>query len=214
MKAIIYLLAGVLVAGVKATDSQTDLLATPSDVLLNGYTFVPFSMEGAIESGGEVMIFNGTVTSIFDQIRSLKPDFEWDDFQPTTPLPAEHHNVKRDKSPNIKCNIPGYTVGGRFGILDGHDFLIKIKQPCTIAGGPRTCALLFCRDGDSVWMCNDNKYPITRGCDNIASYVLDIIGEVNCLSQDFYRYPPNRLMQGQEFDSDNFNVVVGGSGCL
>ncbi|KAI0881551.1 uncharacterized protein GGS22DRAFT_192185 [Annulohypoxylon maeteangense] len=189
MKTGIFLLSSII-AGVAAMVTfsrssalQTRLIccikdiantSTTSFILPDGYTAVPFSIQGSIERGGEVMAFNGTLNS---------------------------HTV---------CKIPDYPSGGRAKLLSGYDFLKKIHQPCEVAGGPRKCAMLWCSLGTSIWMCNDNTDKITRDCGDMASYVLDIIGNLDCITM---WGGSEALILGQEFDTDGFNIIAGGGGC-
>ncbi|KAI8962560.1 hypothetical protein F5Y11DRAFT_185380 [Daldinia sp. FL1419] len=180
-----------------------------SSVLPEGYTAVPFSMDVALEPGGEKMTFNGTVTEILAQIQSIKPDFTWNRTA-SAPSSTEVSKPKLNKS-NILCKIPGQTNAYRWVILGGYDFLVNINQDCKVDSGPRKCAMLYCLTGNSIWMCNDNKTPISRSCSSIASYVLDIIGTFSCTTPG--SMGPGTLLQGQEFDTDGFNVLAGGGGC-
>lgn len=59
-------------------------------------------------------------------------------------------------------------------------------------------------------MCNDNTDTVTRDCGDLASYVLDIIGDLDCI---MLWSGSNALIQGQEFDTDGFNIIAGGGGC-
>ncbi|KAI1371797.1 hypothetical protein F4677DRAFT_463709 [Hypoxylon crocopeplum] len=208
MKAILSLIVGAVAASVKATDTPS--APDNSTILPNGYTLIPFYMKGAIEPGGEEMMFNGTVTDIFDQIQSIKPDFKWDDFQ-SSQGPTGGHHLKRSKQ-RISCIVPGYEASFRVGHLMGYDYLKTINQPCYIDGGPRKCAVIFCHYGQTIWMCNDNTDSIVRDCGFIASYVLDLIGEEECVSPG--SMGPGTWLLGQEFDTEGFNVIAGGQdGC-
>ncbi|KAI1453082.1 hypothetical protein F4805DRAFT_478772 [Annulohypoxylon moriforme] len=192
MKAFISLLAGTIIARVAATDLAHE--STVSFGLPEGYTAVPFSMEGSIEPDGEVMTFNGTVSDIMTQIKAIRSDFKWDDFRPS----------------HIICKIPNALSGSRANLLWGYDYLKKINQPCAVGGGPRKCAMLWCLSGTSIWMCNDHTDTITRDCGDMASYALDIIGNLDCITM---WSGSEALIQGQEFDTDGFNIIAGGGGC-
>ncbi|KAI0105917.1 hypothetical protein F4814DRAFT_452297 [Daldinia grandis] len=215
MKVVIYLLIGALgavsaaVAGAKAVATDEVGALNVTSILPEGYTAIPFSMDVSLEPGGEVMVFNGTVTEILAQIQSIKPDFTWDNYGSTTPSTGVSKH-KRTKS-NILCNIPNHDRGLRYALLSGYDFLKNIHTDCKIDAGPKKCAMLYCMLGTSIWMCNDNSTPISRDCGYIATYVLDIIGTENCQSRG--SMGPTTWTQGQEFDTDNFNVIVGGGGC-
>ncbi|KAI0137615.1 hypothetical protein F4776DRAFT_663628 [Hypoxylon sp. NC0597] len=201
MKAIISLLVGVVAAGVVPTVEQ---VVNTSDVLLpEPYTAIPFSMNGAIETGGEVMTFNGTVTDIFKQIQSIKPDFKWDDFQP----------VARD---HILCNVPHSEPSLRMAFLWGHDYLKTLNQPCEVAGGPHKCAKLWCDSGSSIWLCNGNTDGISQDCSYLASYVLDVIGDVGCAVDLFTPGDSSELMvntMGMEFDTGDWGVLLRHGDC-
>ncbi|KAI1439681.1 hypothetical protein F5Y02DRAFT_412060 [Annulohypoxylon stygium] len=207
MKAFVSVLVGAVAASVAATDVSSNASSSLFN-LPDGYTLVPLSMKGSIEPGGEVMTFNGTVNDIMSQIQAIKNDFKWDDFLPTTPT-TRRHKSKRTKS-HIICKIPDWPSGSRASLLYGYDYLKKIHQPCEVAGGPRKCAMLWCLAGTSIFMCNDNTDTVTRDCGDLASYVLDIIGDLDCI---MLWSGSNALIQGQEFDTDGFNIIAGGGGC-
>ncbi|KAI1771954.1 hypothetical protein F4818DRAFT_444582 [Hypoxylon cercidicola] len=204
MKSLFSVLAGAVIVIAKAMPAPDtpDVLS----VLPNGYTVVPFSMSGAIEPGGENLTFNGTVTDILAQIQSIKPDFEWDDFQPTTGLTQEPRA-------RIICNIPNIKYAERWLALMGHDYLKRINQPCEVDGGPRKCALLYCFRGSTIRLCNDNTSRISQSCAFLADYVLELIADLDCVwTQTWYPYH-STFMQGQIFDTDRFNLIVGKGGC-
>ncbi|KAI0839188.1 hypothetical protein F5Y06DRAFT_29699 [Hypoxylon sp. FL0890] len=210
MKAIISLLLGVITAGVTA---KVECAKNTSAVVPDGYTLVPFSMKGVIEPGGEVMEFNGTITDIFKQIQGIKPDFKWGDLQSTTPRTGRRLS-KRSKS-HIDCNVPNVERSVRVRFLFAHDYLKLVHQSCEIGGGPRKCAVLYCEDQTTVWMCNDNTDSISRDCAEIADYVLDLLGDLDCADRvnDTEFGEADAMLRGQEFDTDGFSVAVGNSGC-
>ncbi|KAK6948994.1 hypothetical protein Daesc_009066 [Daldinia eschscholtzii] len=219
MKVLVSLLFGAFgaasaaVAGTKTgTSSAKDEVGglNTSFSLPDGYIAVPFSMDVALEPGAEPMTFNGTVTEIFAQIQSIKPDFAWASSGSASPSAGETSKFKRSKS-KILCNVPSFSVGLRWIILKGYDYLKTIHQDCKVDAGPKKCAMLYCEIGTSIWMCNDNKTPISRDCGFIADYALDIIADEDCQSRG--TMGPKAWTNGQEFDTDNFNVIAGGGGC-
>ncbi|KAI1803637.1 hypothetical protein F4811DRAFT_553715 [Daldinia bambusicola] len=207
---IIVSLVGVLgvvsaaVAGDEVGDLNTSFPIPP------GYTVVPFSMDLVLEPGGEPMTFNGTVTEILAQVQSINPNFTWENSVSATTSVEEIHKWKRSKS-KILCNIPGYSVGLRWIVLKGYDYLKNLHQACKVDAGPRKCSMIYCEAGTSIWMCNDNTTPISRDCDYIATYALDIVAAEKCQSPG----PTGAGVwtNGQEFDTDNFNVIAAGGGC-
>lgn len=87
---------------------------------------------------------------------------------------------------------------------DSRDKISQMTGTCAVAGGPRVCSVITCTRNAAVWLCNDNTTPIAPPCDSLASYVDDIIGKCG---QDYYH--GHRFCRGQEFDTDNYNVIVG-----
>lgn len=97
----------------------------------------------------------------------------------------------------IICNIPNVASGNRWYALSGYDYLKMIDQPCAIDGGPRKCVVLFCFDGTTIWLCNDNEQRISYSCAYLADYVLDLIGDLDCSDADGSPTPHWTEMQGQ-----------------
>lgn len=75
-----------------------------------------------------------------------------------------------------------------------------------------------CSYGAGVWLCNDNSYAIDPSCAYLADYVDAIISKceygvsrpcavIGCVSTDVF------LVQVQQFDTDNYNVIIGGADC-
>lgn len=75
---------------------------------------------------------------------------------------------------------------------------------CAVAAGPRVCSVIACTRNAAVWLCNDNAGPIAPPCNSLASYVEDIISACGLTY-----YHGHQFTRGQEFDTGNFNVVVG-----
>jgi hypothetical protein len=81
------------------------------------------------------------------------------------------------------------------------------------------CARISCSYGAAIWLCNDNTYPIWPSCRYLATYAEDILG--TCA--DMYLAPGSKgwglfdqrdlRVNGQEFDTDNYNVIVGVDAC-
>ncbi|KAI1768121.1 hypothetical protein GGR53DRAFT_462646 [Hypoxylon sp. FL1150] len=202
MKPLFSILVGATMGGVKAMAASN--LPDTVSVLPNGYTVVPFSMSGAIEPGGENLTFNGTVNSIFAQIQKIKPDFHWTDFQPA-------RQPTREQQEKIICNIPNVDSADRFAALTGYDYLKTIDQPCEIDRGPRKCVLLYCYLSATIWLCNDSENHISLSCADLGDYVLDLIADLGCAKAN--HEGEYESMQGQLFDTSNYNIIIGGSQC-
>ncbi|OTA87338.1 hypothetical protein M434DRAFT_15487 [Hypoxylon sp. CO27-5] len=211
MKAIIFLLVGVVAAGVVPTvehDANTSTVLLPEP-----YTAIPFSMEGAIEPGGKPMTFNGTVTDIFSQIQAIKPDFKWDDFQPVAPLiKSKRDMLKRDKASiyHLAWKLPVLTS------LTGLHPLQCSQQRDGVAGGPHKCAMVWCDSKASIWFCNGNTDGVTKDCSDLASYVLDVMGDVDCvygLIDGDIGAEIMAQMKGMEFDTEDWGILLRSGSC-
>ncbi|KAH6666268.1 hypothetical protein B0J14DRAFT_705306 [Halenospora varia] len=66
---------------------------------------------------------------------------------------------------------------------------------------------IACSGYAGIFLCNDNNYPIEPNCGYLASYAQDILN--TC---DQWRFVPHWgtviSACGQEFDTDNYNVIV------
>ncbi|KAI1746844.1 hypothetical protein F4782DRAFT_536025 [Xylaria castorea] len=172
--------------------------------LPEGYRVEPMNWTGVTEEGGPEVSFSGTIEEVTRQIQATKKDFAWESLRrdlgdSATPV------QKRDKA-GIICGVGGEAAVGPLtaNVEDSRDKISKMAGTCTVAGGPRVCSVITCTRNAAVWLCNDNAEPVAPPCDSLASYVDDIMGKCG---QDLYH--GHRFCRGQEFDTSNFNVVVG-----
>ncbi|KAI0854933.1 hypothetical protein F4860DRAFT_520358 [Xylaria cubensis] len=195
----------IIAAAVGAAAVAEAVLSVPPK-LPKGYKIEPMSWTGAIEDGGPEVSFNGTIEEVTRQIQATKRDFTWESLRRdlgnfTTPL------QKRDKA-GVVCGVGGEGAGTHGALTsnveDSKAKISKMAGNCTVAAGPRTCSAITCTRYAAVWLCNDNTNPISPPCSSLASYVDDIVQKCG---QDYYH--GHRLCHGQEFDSSNFNVIVG-----
>ncbi|KAH8168223.1 hypothetical protein CIB48_g91 [Xylaria polymorpha] len=193
-------------AGVaEATPHVNEPLSIRSE-LPEGYKVEPMTWRGIIEERGLEVSFSGTIEEVTQQIQAVKRDFTWESLRrdprvSLTPL------QKRDKA-GIICGVGGEDVATHGPLTsnaeDSRDKISQMTGTCAVAGGPRVCSVITCTRNAAVWLCNDNTTPIAPPCDSLASYVDDIIGKCG---QDYYH--GHRFCRGQEFDTDNYNVIVG-----
>ncbi|KAI1323942.1 hypothetical protein F5Y16DRAFT_412303 [Xylariaceae sp. FL0255] len=181
-------------------------MVPPSE--LDGYEIVPMTWTGVIEKGGPEMSFNGTISEVTEQIREIKRDFTWDSLRQDLgdPNPEMH---KRSKS-NLICNVGGDSNADGLGpytanAQSAQQALAATSGVCSIGPGPRVCTVLLCNKYNAgIWLCNDNDFSISPNCAYLASYAQDIINQ--CGQNYVHGVMTTR---GQEFDTDNYNVVVG-----
>ncbi|KAI0544518.1 hypothetical protein F4679DRAFT_35744 [Xylaria curta] len=177
--------------------------------LPEGYKVEPMNWTGVIEEGGSEVSFNGTIEEVTRQIQATQKEFTWESLRRdlgdfTTPV------QKRDKT-DVICGVGGEGTG--HGPLTANaeasrDKISKMTGTCTVGSGPRTCSMITCTRYAAVWLCNDNTTAIAPSCNSLAAYVDDIVGKCG---QEYYH--SHRFCRGQQFDSSNFNVIVGWSQC-
>ncbi|KAI1398571.1 hypothetical protein F4819DRAFT_502199 [Hypoxylon fuscum] len=163
-----------------------------------GYEIRPMTWKGAIEKSGPEMSFDGTIQDVTAQIRSIKPGFSWANL--TNEEGGEPVSKRGYKGQRIR------NVGGRANtcpIQSGADNLRDMKGNCQVDAGPSVCSRLSCVQHAAVWLCNDDSKPIAPACAGLADYVEDI--------KNNYRqtYGSQNTAQGQERNTDKWNVVVG-----
>ncbi|KAI1736273.1 hypothetical protein F4680DRAFT_452057 [Xylaria scruposa] len=174
--------------------------------LPEGYRAEPMRWTGVIEEDGPEVSFYGTIEEVTRQIQATKKDFTWESLRRDLGDFATPHQ-KRDKA-DVICGVGGEGVGKHgpltTNVEGSRDKISKMPGNCAVAGGPRTCSVITCTNYAAVWLCNDNTEPIAPPCNSLASYVDDIVGKCGQVKSHGHRF-----CRGQEFDSSNFNVIVG-----
>ncbi|KAI1271002.1 hypothetical protein F5Y07DRAFT_393090 [Xylaria sp. FL0933] len=195
-----------IIAAAIVAASSAKVTATPPahslDIrseLPSGYKVEPMTWRGVIEKGGPELSFNGTIDEVTQQIQAIKKDFTWEGHRRDLGV-AENTRLQERGTKASENSLGPLTVN----VEDSEDKLSKMSGACSVGAGPKVCAVLVCTRNAAVWLCNDNSKPIAPSCSSLASYVADIVGKCG---QDYYH--GSRYCRGQEFDSDNFNVIVG-----
>ncbi|KAI0602989.1 hypothetical protein F4775DRAFT_587522 [Biscogniauxia sp. FL1348] len=177
------------------------------DALPDGYRAVPLHWSGAIEQDGNVLSFNGTIQEIEAEIQESRPGFSWKTAFEQRMDNSELSNLQsRDKEDKFFCDIGGDGEASTLSIGVGSMALGYAGGSCGIGPGPYVCARLSCAYDGGIWLCNDNAWGISPSCGYLATYADDILGKCG----------PVKVfggVQGQEFDSDNYNVAVGHAKC-
>jgi hypothetical protein len=89
-------------------------------------------------------------------------------------------------------------------------YLKSLSGNCGV--NARSCARISCSWTDAIWLCNDNDYYIQPSCKYLADYAGNIIGKCQnvqqrgCKSCAIGGY--NHYVNGQQFDTDHYNVIV------
>ncbi|RGP62725.1 hypothetical protein FSPOR_9112 [Fusarium sporotrichioides] len=217
MKAVTSLVlhcAAVTVAATALPDG-IQLAAAP----MEGYEIVPMQWKGVIKEGEAPISLNGTIESVIAQIKELNPEFELVEEEEDA---AASSGLEARNPTHIICN-----VGGNGGYVDvkaaqrENRYLRSLgTSVCGVGGGPGKCARVSCSYGDAIWLCNDNRHYIQPRCSYLADYVDRIIARCKTRTNSppctVKPCPPSwsaDFVRGQQFDSDNYNVIVGRSNC-
>ncbi|KAI0815917.1 hypothetical protein GGR55DRAFT_369661 [Xylaria sp. FL0064] len=187
-----------------ATKGLPNGVHTPNELL--GISHISdIAWTGRIEEGGELMSFTGrSLQHIEAQIQETSPAFSWSD---TPKQAASNNSIKSegDTICDVQWNLPFASV---FHIRQGISYLRKIHGNCTNGSGPGNCSRVSCSWSSGIWFCNDNPYPMSVPCSTFGDRAWDIIE--NCYASGEL---PEDAVHGQIFDTDGWNVIVGGVHC-
>ncbi|MCJ1378930.1 hypothetical protein MMC17_002029 [Xylographa soralifera] len=170
--------------------------------MLGDYTIVPLTWEGPITSGGPDVNLTGTISEIKAQILKLNPAFGKFGAQANTTGIAKRNAIV---PPHCDVPYPLAEAGPVLTVIDLVEDSIPPFGRCWVPAGPRVCAVVDYMEVDggdacaTTFACNDNDYAIDPGCQYLAGDYAQTIFDT-CTS--------NNLVHGQEFDTDNYNVIV------
>ncbi|KAL2803003.1 hypothetical protein BJX63DRAFT_437318 [Aspergillus granulosus] len=178
-----------------------------------GYKIVDMTWTGALEEGGKEYSFKGTIESVETQIKELNPDWSLLNLvNETSVLESRSDLSKRNQIFPVLCNNRPEGYADSLVIAQGIMYLEGLGR-CHIPA--RACARVSCSWNSAIWACNDNYGDITPACPYLADYARNIInactvessvcGSTLCIYQ--------RNARGQQFDTDNYNVIVAGDRC-
>jgi hypothetical protein len=136
------------------------------------------------------------------------------------------------RSHSGKAYIPGVMVccGRRISLLlpnsrrslllttPCHSCQNQIKYLRSLSGRcgvkARSCVRISCSWTDAVWLCNDNDHFIEPSCKYLADYAANIMNACQDVKGQACRHSTcsiggyTHYVNGQQFDSDNYNVIV------
>ncbi|EZF32346.1 hypothetical protein H109_07966 [Trichophyton interdigitale MR816] len=189
----------IFAAAVAFGIGATKVYASPlADAL--PYPTGPLTYIGPVEVNGKDVTLEGTVQEIYSQVKdltgsTLKPvDIPKDD---------PKHKLQIRSKVSLNCHPQGGGATLRT-IRDGIKYLNGLKGKCKAP--PRTCTRVSCSWKAGIYLCNDNLHSVSVPCKQIAEYAQDIVNV--CVTN-----PEVSSLRGQEFDSDNWNVVIKAGHC-
>ncbi|KAK8044317.1 hypothetical protein PG993_004341 [Apiospora rasikravindrae] len=162
----------------------------------------------AIEEGGPIMEFNGTLQQVKKQIQALNPDFEF------TPVPPANTITHNRLDTRRTCLDPYINAAEASRIQDDINYLRGLGDTmCGDHGGSdgSNCGQISCNWNSAIKWCNKGPNYYETKCSAFADYAQDIL--INCNSQDVGSV---ERVHGQEEDTasdHDFLVVVEASEC-
>ncbi|KUJ24691.1 uncharacterized protein LY89DRAFT_727709 [Mollisia scopiformis] len=209
---ITYLLAITFAfVSLSLTASIPGLKATTDPAIFSGYgsnyTSGKMTFNGTIhgvdfEMNGTAQEIYARFTASYPEIVALHPPEKQND----TYAAFDNNPVNLDKRskmlPPLCIPVAGqnwqWTL---YSPIDaGIKYLKNLQGGCAV--GARSCVRISCSYNGAIYLCNDNNYAIAPSCYYLATYAEDI-------SRDCWiRWHWKAYVGGQEFDTDNYNVVV------
>ncbi|KAG5760014.1 hypothetical protein H9Q72_011873 [Fusarium xylarioides] len=152
---------------------------------LEGYKVVPMEWTGSIKEGADPITLTGT---------------------------AEGH---------IVCKVGGYGAMDVRAARRERDYLRSLgNNVCHVGAGPRTCTKIACSTSEAIILCNDNGHAILPRCSYLADYIDHIIracswttNSAPCTVKPCAPSWSRDMVRGQQFDTDNYNVIVAADTC-
>lgn len=184
-----------------ATVAALGPIADAYNGIPNGYTLGNVTWTGNITANEPEVSFTGpSFQDIEAQIREANPNFAWPDHN-TTDLSFPDKVVD-----HVSCDIPQFWYAEKYWADKGIDYLKGKTGQCHIDAGPKVCSRISCSYDSAIFWCNDNDTPLSIDCSLWSQYAQDIID--TCLADD-----SSEQVRGQQFSSNNWNIIVGYSQC-
>ncbi|KAH7392560.1 hypothetical protein BKA66DRAFT_567893 [Pyrenochaeta sp. MPI-SDFR-AT-0127] len=164
---------------------------------------------GPVVPNGPNVTFTGTAESVLNEILKINPEYAPEEHYVAGGVGKKSSIEKRNKD-GIICNIPGRFSGDTIWsrAFEQYQYLNGLGGACGVQAN--SCVRISCSWGSGVHLCNDNNYFIQPNCRYLASYALDILNECTTWVNEDWAVG---YVNGQEFDTDRYNVIVSSSNC-
>ncbi|KAH8668937.1 hypothetical protein BX600DRAFT_496930 [Xylariales sp. PMI_506] len=161
---------------------------------------------GNVTDGGPNVTFTGqNLHDIESQIAAIQPGFSWNTTwfaKNTMPMnPKINTHLEKRVEGDFYCNVGGVTYATTDPLEEGIQYLHGIPGDCHLGPGPALCSRVSCSYDTAIFYCNDNSYDIYVPCSTLGDRASDIW--LACFQAPYF-------VRGQVFDTDNWNVAVGG----
>ncbi|KAH8670332.1 hypothetical protein BGZ60DRAFT_563820 [Tricladium varicosporioides] len=172
-----------------------------------------------------VMTFQGTIHGVeysgSGSIQDIYNDFKdaYPDVVASNNITANGHALV-ERAPDNKSDLnccganPGPPLDWGFAEnnvirYEGIPYLQQFHGLCGV--GARSCVRVSCSYDSAIHLCNDNYFDIYPNCAYIASYATDLVDRCGYFVTRGWFHVSATC--GQEFDTDNYNVIVRGDRC-
>ncbi|KAK6081083.1 hypothetical protein SCUP515_14003 [Seiridium cupressi] len=124
--------------------------------------------------------------------------------------------LTRDQSGALLCSIDTFSPADRLCTMQNINTLRDKHTTCPAdpfnLDDPdhRPCERVACQWNSAVYVCNDNYYKVSPACDLVADYAQAI---VDACTSGQPNWKQGQTVQGQLFDTDNWNIVVAAGDC-
>ncbi|EMR61299.1 hypothetical protein UCREL1_11774 [Eutypa lata UCREL1] len=171
-----------------------------------GYKIAPFTLQGSLKTGGDVVSFNGTLQEIDAQARRIKRDFTWEDFHSEKPTEADTIQPRwRPVENKTLCHVQHLKSGPKSALEAAQMWLMNYSFWFQVSA--QTCERVWCELGGDLWLCNDNLGWSEFYSVEMKNLTDSILSNEDCADRD----DPNK-MQGQVFQLErNYNVLFNGN---
>ncbi|KFY43022.1 hypothetical protein V495_04216 [Pseudogymnoascus sp. VKM F-4514 (FW-929)] len=191
---------------------------------IKGYGVVPITW-GVEVSPGKTVELNGTVQDLIAKINNDHPESEFASALTSKLAQVETRMTEEEFSPVDHTNLfkRDDVLCCNFGKPCQNDIIVGIKYLRGVGGqptngpGPGNCGRVSCSFNSAIWWCNDNHSAKTLpSFNNIADGAQVIL---NSCRHPAHKgacgicWNSNAAISGQDFHSDNWNVIVRSDKC-
>ncbi|KAH6673094.1 hypothetical protein B0J14DRAFT_592401 [Halenospora varia] len=172
-----------------------------------GYTEGAMTFQGTIH--GVEYSGSGSIQDMYNDFKDAHPDVVANNNITASGHALAERALENKAALNCCGANPGPPLDWYFaenGVIrnEGIPYLQNFHGLCGV--GARNCVRVSCSYDSAIRLCNDNYYDIYPNCAYIASYAADLVDRCGYFLTRGWIHVPATC--GQEFDTDNYNVIV------
>ncbi|EHK98015.1 hypothetical protein GLAREA_05265 [Glarea lozoyensis ATCC 20868] len=163
------------------------------------YPVAPFRASYQETPDSEPIMLEGDV---HDKVQKLRARAGLSEFSPAALPEIRSELVERTQQNTFCCKDIGQPWNYAWAGCT-HSAAINLSVLKDVYVEPRSCVLAHCYGEADIWVCNDNDHQIHPEAGYIAKMAVSI--ELTCVqTNDSHK----RFSCGQQFDSQNYNVIL------